>query len=221
MKATSKQTLGEEIANSISHGLMAIFGIIAMVLLVLKSNSSKEVLGAVIFGMGMIVLYTMSTLFHALPTGTAKNVFQRMDHISIYMLIGGTFAPALLLIPGLNEKAFFYIGNLAFTKGIILFTVQWLLIIVGIVFKSIWIKKFQKLHIAIYLLMGWSSLMFLSELIAVSKEAFIYILLGGIAYSVGVIFYSLPKRKYYHFIWHIFTALGTIFQFISIYFFLY
>ncbi|MCR1809213.1 PAQR family membrane homeostasis protein TrhA [Haploplasma modicum] len=217
MKENGKQTLGEEIANAISHGLMAIFGIVGMILLIIKANTTVEVIAAVIFGFGMILLYLMSTLFHALKEGRAKNLFQRFDHLSIYILIGGTFAPVLLLLEGLREPLF----EGFISKGLTLFIIQWTLILVGVIFKSIWIKKFAKLHIFIYLLMGWSALTFIGVLLESSKEAFLLILLGGIAYSVGVIFYSLGRIKYFHFIWHIFTALGTILQFLAIYNYIY
>lgn len=216
MKKDHTQTIGEEIANAISHGLMAIFGIVALILLLVKAESTTQVIAAIIFGFGIINLYTMSTLYHALFHPKAKSVFQRFDHLSIYILIGGTFAPALLLLPGLQEP---FLGTVGL--GIILFTVQWILIIIGIVFKSIWIKKFAKLHLFIYLAMGWSALIFVNQLLAYEPGAFWLVLLGGVAYSIGVIFYVFPKIKYFHFIWHIFTSLGTVLQFIAIFGYLY
>jgi hemolysin III len=216
MKKDHTQTIGEEIANAVSHGLMAIFGIVALILLLVKAESTTQVIAAIIFGFGIINLYTMSTLYHALFHPKAKSVFQRFDHLSIYILIGGTFAPALLLLPGLQEP---FLGTVGL--GIILFTVQWILIIIGIVFKSIWIKKFAKLHLFIYLAMGWSALIFVNQLLAYEPGAFWLVLLGGVAYSIGVIFYVFPKIKYFHFIWHIFTSLGTVLQFIAIFGYLY
>lgn len=219
VKENSKQTLGEEIANAISHGLMAIFGIVAMILLLIKASTTREIIAAVIFGFGIILLYTMSTLYHSFKPGKVKDLFQRFDHLSIYVLIGGTFAPALLLLEGLREPLFGINGFIE--AGLFLFTVQWILIAIGVTFKSIWIKKFMKLHVFLYLLMGWSALMFANILINENGTAFLFILLGGLAYSIGVIFYSLGKIKYFHFIWHIFTALGTILQFVAIYSYLY
>lgn len=218
MKLDQKQTVGEEIANAISHGIMAIFGIVAMILLLLKSDSTIKTVSAIIFGFGMINLYTMSTIYHALFHKTAKSVFQRLDHLSIYILIGATFAPALLLIPEL-QKPLFGITGLGF--GPVLFIIQWILISIGVIFKSIWIKKYMKLHLFLYLAMGWSGLIFIRQLFAYQPGAFWYILGGGIAYSMGVIFYAQPKIKYFHFIWHIFTAAGTILQFLAIYLYLY
>ena len=214
--AHRKQTIGEEIANAISHGVMGLFGLIALILLLIRSNSIREYAGAILFGGSIMLLYIMSTLYHSLTHPKAKSVFKRMDHISIYILIGGTFAPALLLIPTLQEP---FLGPLSL--GILMLVIQWVLIIIGTVFKAIWIKRFSSIHVVIYLLMGWSSLIFVGALFNYSQQAFIFVLLGGVAYSLGVIFYALSKYKYFHFIWHLWTALATILQFIAIYGYLY
>lgn len=216
MSNKRKQTIGEEIANAISHGIMGIFGIVALILLILRSNTIREYAGAILFGGSITLLYIMSTLYHALTNKKAKSVFKRMDHISIYVLIGGTFAPALLLIPDLQTP---FLGPMSL--GVLLLTIQWILIIIGTVFKAIWIKRFSTIHVIIYLLMGWSSLIFVGALFNYSPNAFIFVLLGGIAYSLGVIFYAFSKVKYFHFIWHLWTALATILQFIAIYGYLY
>lgn len=218
MKKTHIQTLGEEIANAISHGVMAIFGIVALILLLIKADQTIEVVAAIIFGFGIINLYTMSTIYHALFHPTAKSIFQRFDHLSIYLLIGGTFAPALLLLPELQRPLF---GISGLGLGPVLFIIQWILILVGVVFKSIWIKKFAKVHVFIYLAIGWSALIFAQQLLAYEAAAFWLVFAGGIAYSIGVIFYAFPKIKYFHFVWHIFTSIGTVLQFIAIYAYLY
>jgi hemolysin III len=216
MNPHRKQTTGEEIANAISHGIMGLFGLIALILLLIESTSIREYAGAILFGGSIMLLYIMSTLYHGLTNDKAKSVFKRMDHISIYVLIGGTFAPALLLIPQLQEP---FLGQMSL--GVFMLTIQWILIIIGTVFKAIWIKRFSTIHVIIYLLMGWSSLIFVGALLSYSPSAFIFVLLGGIAYSLGVIFYALSKYKYFHFIWHLWTSLATILQFIAIYGFLY
>jgi hemolysin III len=216
MRLQRKQTTGEEIANAISHGIMGLFGLIALILLLIESTSIREYAGAILFGGSIMLLYIMSTLYHGLTNDKAKSVFKRMDHISIYVLIGGTFAPALLLIPQLQEP---FLGQMSL--GVFMLTIQWILIIIGTVFKAIWIKRFSTIHVIIYLLMGWSSLIFVGALLNYSPSAFIFVLLGGIAYSLGVIFYALSKYKYFHFVWHLWTSLATILQFIAIYGFLY
>ncbi len=221
-KETKAQTVGEEIANAISHGIMAIFGIIGMILLLLYKNSGnpRELLAILMFSFGMILLYTMSTLYHSLAFTKAKGIFKRFDHISIYFLIGGTFAPALLLLPSLNTNNPFLGIEWMPQTGMALFIIQWILIAIGVFIKSIWIYKGKIIHPIIYLLLGWSALLFVGKLYAFSVPAFWYILSGGLSYSIGVIFYAQPKMKYFHFIWHIFVGLGTILQFIAIYFYL-
>ncbi|MBU1141154.1 MAG: hemolysin III family protein, partial [Firmicutes bacterium] len=196
----------------------AIFGIVALILLLIRSDTTIEVIGAVIFGFGIINLYTMSTIYHALFHPTAKSVFKRFDHLSIYILIGGTFAPPLLLLPVLQEPIF---GISGLGLGPVLFMIQWILIGIGVIFKSIWIKRFAKLHLFLYLAMGWSGLIFIQQLFAFDPRAFWLVLSGGIAYSIGVVFYVFPQIKFFHFIWHIFTSIGTVLQFIAIYGFLY
>ncbi len=216
MRDNKKQSLGEEIANAVSHGVMAIFGIVAMVLMIIKSDNGVEVFASILFGFGMINLYTMSTLYHALFHPVAKSVFRRFDHLSIYILIGGSFAPALLMLPELQEPI---IGNIGLGLGI--FIIQWVLIVIGVVFKSIWVKKYVALHTIVFLILGWSALAFIQQLFAFNQAAFWLVLSGGIAYSLGVIFFALSKVKYFHFIWHIFCAFGTILQFIAYYLYLY
>ena len=103
MSQHRKQTTGEEIANAVSHGIMGLFGLIALILLLIESTTIREYAGAILFGGSIMLLYIMSTLYHSLTNNKAKSVFKRIDHISIYVLIGGTFAPALLLIPQLQE----------------------------------------------------------------------------------------------------------------------
>lgn len=210
------QTIGEEIANSISHGLMALFGIYALIALLLKSDNGWKVASSLIFGLSIIILYSMSTLYHALAFTRSKNLFKRFDHLSIYLLIGGTFAPNLLLLPSLRENPMFGIDGFL-DKGLFLFICQWVLIIFGVVIKSIWVKKYQALHVAIFLLIGWSGLYFIVDLYHFEPAAMYLILFGGVSYSIGVIFYSLSSKKYFHFIWHIWVALGTVLQFLAIY----
>jgi len=211
-----QQTVGEEIANSVSHGVMAIFGIVAMILMIIRTQTPWGVAGAIIFGLSIFLLYAMSCLYHSLAFTKAKGLFKRFDHIGIYLLIGGTFAPALLLLPTLRQNPFF--GWDFIDRGLALFVIQWTLITLGVVLKSIWVYKFQFVHIAVFLLLGWSSLLFVIDLFNYSVPAFWLVLAGGIAYSLGVVFYALSRKiKYFHFVWHLFVASGTILQFIAIY----
>ncbi len=200
-----KTTLGELIANAVSHGVGFLLAITALVLLLVRSNGVNEVLSSVAFGVALMMLYISSTLFHSFPDKMTKvlAVFQRLDHSGIFLLITGTYTPFLVLV----------VDN---TKGYILLGVLWALTIVGIVFKSIWIKKFQYVHLAIYLLMGWSVLLIYNDISVGLNDVFIYVLLGGICYTVGVAFY-VAKFKYAHFIWHLFVLGGSFFHFIGVF----
>lgn len=206
MKLRPFQSLGEEIANAVSHGLGALFGVIALILMLIKADNANEVFGALVFGLSIIVLYTMSTLYHAFKRDSkVKRLFKRFDHISIYILIGGTFAPIFIIVV---EKPL----------GWYLLLGQWTLIAIGATMKAIHIQKFQIPHLLLYIILGWSGLTLIGPLFDLSIMAFYFILAGGIAYTVGVIFYALSKVfKYSHFIWHIFVFLGTLFHFIAIY----
>lgn len=209
------QTIGEEVANSVSHGLMTVFGIIGLIMMLIKSTDGFQVASAIIFGLSMIILYLSSTMYHALAFTGAKSVFKRFDHIGIYMLIGGTFAPVFLLLPAFRVPIFGMEGWLPL--GLLLCILQWFLIITGMVFKSIWVYRFQTMHIVIFLLLGWSGLYFMIDLYKYSPSTMWLILLGGLSYSIGVIFYKQSDKPYFHFIWHLFVGLGTILQFMAIY----
>lgn len=199
-----KTSLGELIANSISHGIGVILGVIGLVVLLLNSSSFVETLASAIFGGSLILLYSSSTLFHSFPQKMRRvnTVFQRFDHSAIFILIAGTYTPFLLLA----------VGN---TQAYILLAILWVLTILGIVMKSIWIRKYHKVHLAIYLLMGWSIVFVFDEAITGLENSFIFVLIGGLCYTFGVIFYVM-KFKYQHFVWHLFVLAGSIFHYISV-----
>lgn len=202
-----KTSLGELIANAISHGVGVIFAITALVLLILRSDTTPEILSCIVFGVSLIMLYLCSTLFHSFPEKMTRvfTVFQRLDHSSIFLLISGTYTPFLVLV----------VDNLV---GYILLGVLWAITIVGIVFKSIWIDKFKYVHLTIYLLMGWSVLFVINDVIAAigGTLSFTYLLIGGIFYTLGVVFY-VSRFKYAHFVWHIFVLGGSVFHFLSVF----
>lgn len=202
------QSLGEEIANAVSHGVSALLAIAGMILLLLKSETTSDYLGAAIFGISMILLYTMSTLYHAFKEGTTvKKVFKRFDHISIYLLIGGTFAPIFLTVLDSPLKW-------------IMLGVQWAVILVGIVLKAIRVYKWQAVHITLFLIIGWSGLFFINRILPYGNAMW-FILAGGLSYSIGVFFYTTRLFKYSHFIWHLYVTMGTVLQFLAIYLYLY
>ncbi|MFI3252168.1 MAG: hemolysin III family protein [bacterium] len=198
------QTLGEEIGNSITHGLMFAAGVVFLILLLIKSDQTVEYVASAIFGASMMMLYLMSCLFHSFKNDTTvKNVFQRFDHLSIYLLIGGTFAPLLLCV-------------VKWPLGLVFFIVQWVLIFIGVVLKAINTQKHHKVHIGLYLAIGWSGILFVPELYSVEPMLCYLILAGGLVYSGGILFY-IAKWKFAHFIWHFFCIGGTFLHFLAIY----
>jgi hemolysin III len=208
MKLSRIQTTGEEIANFASHAAGAVFSIIGVLLLLIKSSTTPEIISSIIFGWGMLMLYTMSSLYHAFPEGsTVKRVFQRFDHLSIYLLIGGTFAPIFILVVE-KPLGWFLLGG------------QWIIIAMGIIFKAVKINRFALFHLMLFLLLGWSGLTLVGPLFQVSQGAFWFILAGGIAYTIGVLFYAFNWFKFAHLVWHISVLMGTILHFIAVYFFL-
>ena len=200
-----KTSLGELIANAVSHGVGVLFAITALVMLLVRSSGTSEVLSSVAFGVSMILLYVSSTLFHSFPEKMKRvfAVFQRLDHSSIFLLITGTYTPFLVLV-------------VANTRGYILLALLWVITIVGIVFKSIWVKKYHYVHLGLYLLMGWSVLFVVNDVVSGLDKSFLYVLIGGICYTVGVVFY-ISKFKYAHFVWHLFVLAGSFYHFISVY----
>jgi hemolysin III len=200
-----KTSLGELIANAISHGIGVILALVGLILLLLKSDTTIEILSSLAFGVSMIILYLSSTLFHSFPEKMKRvyTVFQRLDHSSIFILISGTYTPFLVLLVGT-------------TRAYILLVILWTMTIIGIVMKSIWISKFKYVHLAIYLFMGWSIMFIINEVNLGQSNLFLFLLLGGISYTLGVAFY-VSKFKYNHFVWHLFVLGGTIFHFIAVY----
>lgn len=199
-----KTSLGELIANAISHGVGALVAIAILVLLLVRADGTPEVLSALAFGIAMVVLYFSSTLFHSFPEKMRRvyTVFQRLDHASIFLLITGTYTPFLVLVADS-------------TKGYVLLAILWLITIVGIVFKSIWIQKYHTVHLALYVLMGWSIVFVGSDVFTGLENSFWFVLLGGVSYTLGVGFY-VAKFKYAHFVWHLFVLTGSILHFFAV-----
>lgn len=199
-----KTSLGELIANAVSHGVGFILAIAGLVILLVISDTNKEVIASLIYGLSLMILYLSSTLLHSFPEKMKRvfTVFQRLDHSSIFLLISGTYTPFLIVLIGTKE-AYYLFGFL------------WLLTILGIVFKSIWIDKFQFFHLFIYLMMGWSILLIMDQAAPLIGDALLFVVVGGLCYTLGVGFY-VSKFKYQHFIWHLFVLAGSVFHFVSV-----
>ena len=202
----------EEIGNSVTHGVGAILGIVGLILMLMKSTSPLMILGSIVYGLSMIIMMLMSCLYHAWRSGSrVKRLWRRFDYSSIYLLIGGTFAPLQLVELGIIE------GHM--TLGIIWFSIMWALIIVGITMTSIFGPgKIKWLNFPLYFILGWSGLLFLPGWINHNLPLLWWTLIGGLVYTLGMIpFAALRHKTVSHFIWHFFVLAGAIVQFIGIY----
>ncbi len=199
---------GEEIFNAVSHIVGGAFGLIAWIVLVIFSYPNPAAMtGVSVFCASIILLYTMSALYHFLPSGRAKGVFRIFDHCTIYLLIAGTYTP-YCLIP--------FAGTAA---GIAVLVCEWVLAAVGITMNAIAMNKkiVKGISMALYLIMGWLAL----ALYPLSTASLLLLLFGGIAYTAGIGFFAFGKKvPYFHAVWHLFVILGTVLQFLSILFLL-
>ena len=207
-----KYTKGEEIFNMTSHIVGGVLGIVALVLCVVFAavhGNGYGVVSGAIYGVTMVILYTMSSIYHGLnPKRKAKKVFQVLDHCSIYLLIAGSYTPFALCT--LRE----YSTALGWT----IFGVIWFVAILGIILNSIDIKKFRVFSMICYLVMGWC-IVFKINLLPefLGTAGFVLLLLGGLAYTIGAILYGLGKKhKYMHSVFHLFILLGSLLQFFTI-----
>lgn len=204
-----KYSLGEELLNALSHGIGAALGIAALCLCVYISavhNNSWGIISSWIFGLSMIILYSMSCLYHSFKPNNAKRVFRIFDHCTIFLLIAGTYTPFTLV-------------SLRDTVGWPLFGIVWGAAIIGIVLNAIDMERFEKLSMVCYLAMGWCIIFAFRPLMAsVALPGIKLLLAGGIIYTVGAILYGIgDKVKYMHSVWHFFVLAGSILHFFCIY----
>ena len=203
VKEKRKQTLGEEIANAVSHGIGALLGVAGTAVLIVYAAIYSDVWGivsAALYGGTLIILYTFSTLYHSITHTKAKGVLQIFDHCSIFLLIFGTYIPVCLSL-------------MRNWLGWVLFGINAACAVIGVVLNSINMQKFKKFSMVLYIVMGWSVLM-------MAKPVFqkldilggTFLVIGGVLYTLGIIFYK-SKRKYMHFIWHFFVLGGSIFHY--------
>lgn len=209
--AIPRYTLGEELINSISHGVGAGLGITALVLCIVKSCSPLDgykLASSIVFGLTTTLLYLMSCLYHALKVNRAKRVFRVIDHCTIFLLIAGTYTPYTL-------------NTLRGVTGWVLFGIVWGVGILGIVLNAVSLKKFAKLSVACYIALGWVVIFASKELISSLDRGGLWLLLaGGIAYTVGAVLYGIgAKKRYFHSVFHFFCLIGTALHFFSIYFY--
>lgn len=208
-----RYSIGEEIFNSVTHGVGAGLAVAATVLLIVRAvlyapadGRGFYVTSFAIFGASLVVLYLMSTLYHALTPYGAKKVFAIFDHSSIYLLIAGTYTP-------------FCLTTLRGSVGWVLFGIIWGLAIAGMTFYAIFGSRMRILSAITYVLMGWLVVFAFKPMVQnLNPLSLKLVLAGGVAYTVGCIFYALKKIKWMHCIWHIFVMFGSILHFFSVYF---
>ena len=200
-------TIGEEIANSITHGVGLIASVIAFPVLLVRAQSSSDssaVLGAAIFGVTLILLYATSTVYHALPISKGKHLFRILDHSAIYLLIAGTYTP-------------FALGPLRGPWGWTLLVVIWTLALIGIISKLTIGFRLPHLSTALYLLMGWLIVIAIKPLVeTIPRAGLLWLAAGGLAYTGGVVFYNMKRVRYAHMVWHLCVAAGSVCHFIAV-----
>lgn len=225
--------LRHELWNSISHGLGALFGIFVMIFCLVKvvndgfdmnaipsdphsyTNYICKIISVILYSLGLIITYTISCIYHALGKHNGKRVLRVIDHDTVYLLIAGTYTPYCLI--SLRDV---YLYGVIPNCGYLIFTVVWILVIIGIVFNSININKFKIVSFVMYIAAGWTIIFASYEIyMAIGQNGFLLLLFGGISYTLGSILYGLGGKYsvWFHTVFHFFVLAGTILQFISIY----
>ncbi|HMA03376.1 MAG: PAQR family membrane homeostasis protein TrhA [Gemmatimonas sp.] len=201
-------SLGEEIANAITHGAGLLASLIALPVLIwsaARSHDGARITGAAIFGITLCLLYTASTLYHSFPRGRTKRLFRVLDHGAIYLLIAGTYTP-------------FALGALRGPWGWSLLVVSWVLAVAGVLMKATVGFRYEKLSTAIYVAMGWMAIVAIKPLMEyVAPMGLVWLIVGGVCYTGGVVFYATDRRiTYGHAIWHLFVAAGSVCHFFAV-----
>lgn len=203
------QSHKEELLNAYTHGLGALLGIAGLILLLLKNNSEVpfSTFSVLVYGISIIVLFSASTLYHSVKKERQKHYFRIVDHISIYFLIAGTYTPVLLI-------------TLAETRGWILFWVVWGIAVFGVILKLFFTGRFEVFSTLLYLVMGWLIIFDFGNLSeAIGPNGILWLFIGGLSYTIGIVFYAIQKIPYNHVIWHLFVLGGALGHFFMIYFF--
>lgn len=209
MSSRREQTISEEKANYITHAFGILFSLIAIPVLLIyaaQKSSASTVWGVAVFSFGMLMVYMASTIYHAVKQNTkAKRVLRIFDHIGIFVMIGGSYTPLVIKYTS-TETATLFLGTM---WGIILF---------GSLLKIFFTGKYLIFEVVIYLVLGWMIVFIIKPLIAnMPSQIFLFILVSGIFYSIGVIFYLWKKLNYHHAVWHVFVLAGTITHFFAVY----
>ena len=213
MKKTYTPTFGEEVGNSVSHGVMLVLTLLAIpfsAVWAFAHGGVVDAFGVSLFAISLFLMFTASTLYHSMhPASRQKEVFHILDHIFIYVAIAGSYTPVALSV----------IGG---WQGVAITAVQWAMVLFGIFYKSLSQRSIPAVSLTIYFVMGWMVVFSLSEFVRnASRHLLALIVAGGVLYSVGAVFYAKKGFKYHHLVWHLFIDLAAICHFVGIVFFLY
>ncbi|MBQ9482130.1 MAG: hemolysin III family protein [Clostridia bacterium] len=204
-----RRSVLEETGNAITHGAGALLSVAAFVLMLVASDTREKTFSAIVYFIGLFFAFGFSCLYHSFRHGSkVKRLFRRFDYSSIYLLIGATYTPILLC----------FLGGV---YGKVFCAVQWAVIITGVTFVGVFgPAKLRPLHFTLYIILGWSALLFLPKMISGNFPLFLFVLSGGVIYSLGIIPFAMNK-KVSHFLWHFFVLFGAVLQWIGVYFYIY
>lgn len=205
----SEQTKLEEQINAWSHGIGVVLGILGLVLLIINVNKDRpfDLFSVIVYGLSIIILFTASTLYHSVVDEKKKHYFRIVDHISIYLLIAGTYTPVLLIL-------------LTDSLGWTLFWIVWGIALFGVILKLFFTGKFAAFSTSLYLVMGWLIVFDFANLSdAIGPNGLFWLFAGGLFYTVGIVFYAIQKIPFNHVIWHVFVLAGAISHFLMVYYY--
>ncbi len=210
-------TLGEEIANSVIHGLgigLSVAALVVLVAFAVLEHDPYKLASSIVYGVALVLEYTASTLYHSFPQPKVKHLFKIFDHCGIYLLIAGTYTPFCLVT--LREVPIPWLAG-GVSVGWLMFAVIWGLAVAGIAAEAFWPYRPRWLSAAVYLAMGWMVVWSIGPLRATLDPAGIWLLVaGGLAYTAGTVFYVMKKVKYMHAVWHVFVLAGSVCHFLAV-----
>ncbi|MFC6253396.1 hemolysin III family protein [Secundilactobacillus hailunensis] len=206
-QSSKRYQIVNEVLNAVTHGIgvgLSIAGLVLLIIRGVQEGGAMRITTYAIYGAILVIFYLASTLFHSLYFTRASHLFQIFDHCAIYLLIAGTYTPyCLVVIKG--------------TLGWVIFGVIWAMAVLGVIYKCLWLGKFQKLSTVIYVIMGWFCVLGFKQLfVGLGLHGFMLLVLGGVAFTVGAVIYSFKGIKFGHVIWHLFVLLGTILMYFSV-----
>jgi hemolysin III len=198
--------LGDILANAITHGIGAVLAVVGAVYLIAASTRGDawEIVGCAVFAVTLVLVYVCSTLYHSLVRTRARHVFQILDHSAIYLLIAGTYTPFTLV-------------SLRGPVGWAMLSVVWSLAIAGVIFKSFAVDKFAVASALVYLFQGWFAVFAFRPLLhAIGWHGILWLAAGGVAYTLGIVFFALDRLRYFHAVWHLFVLAGSLAHYVAI-----